>query len=63
MRENWFGAAEDGKEALNLLQEAYNLNPLNKDVIFGVGIYNYFAEYVPEVYPVVKPPMLIFQRR
>lgn len=62
LRENWFGAAEDGKEALNLLQEAYNLNPLNKDVIFGVGIYNYFAEYVPEVYPVVKPLMLIFPK-
>lgn len=62
LREDWFRAAESGKEALNLLQEAYELDPQNKDVVFGVGIYNYFAEYVPEVYPVVKPLMLIFPK-
>lgn len=62
LRDNWFKAAEEGKEALNLLQKAYELNPQNKDVIFGVGLYNYFAEYVPEVYPVVKPLMLIFPK-
>lgn len=62
IRENWFKAAEYGKEALNLLQEAYELDPGNKDVMFGVGLYNYFAEYVPEVYPVVKPLMLIFPK-
>lgn len=62
LRESWFKAAENGKEALNLLQEAYEINPQNKDVIFGVGLYNYFAEYVPEVYPVVKPLMLIFPK-
>ncbi len=62
LRENWFGAAENGKEALNLLQSAYDIDPQNKDVIFGVGLYNYFAEYVPEVYPVVKPLMLIFPK-
>jgi len=62
LRESWLKAAENGKEALNLLQEAYEINPGNKDVIFGIGMYNYFAEYVPDKYPVVKPLMLIFPK-
>lgn len=62
LRESWLKAAEQGKEALNLLQEAYEINPSNKDVIFGIGMYNYFAEYVPDKYPVVKPLMLIFPK-
>jgi tetratricopeptide (TPR) repeat protein len=62
LRESWLKAAEDGKEALNLLQKAYDINKDNKDVIFGIGMYNYFAEYVPDAYPVVKPLMLIFPK-
>ncbi|MDZ4710952.1 MAG: hypothetical protein SGI89_01345 [bacterium] len=62
LRESWLRAAEDGREALNLLQKAYEINKNNKDVIFGIGLYNYFAEYVPEAYPVVKPLMIIFPK-
>ncbi|MEP7145592.1 MAG: hypothetical protein ABI792_01145 [bacterium] len=62
LRESWLKAAEDGREALNLLQKAYDINRNNKDVIFGIGMYNYFAEYVPDAYPVVKPLMLIFPK-
>lgn len=62
LRESWLKAAEDGREALNLLQKAYEVNKNNKDVLFGVGLYNYFAEYIPETYPVVKPLMLIFPK-
>ncbi|MFZ1321379.1 MAG: hypothetical protein WAT71_07470 [Ignavibacteria bacterium] len=62
IRESWLKAAEDGKEALNLLQKAHELNKNNKEVIFGVGLYNYFADYIPERYPVVKPLMIIFPK-
>jgi len=62
LRESWFKAAEDGREALNLMQKAHDINRNNKDVVFGVGLYNYFAEYVPQAYPVVKPLMLIFPK-
>ncbi len=62
LRESWLTAAQDGREALNLLQSAYEINNNNKDVIFGIGMYNYFAEYVPTAYPVVKPLMLIFPK-
>ncbi|HRJ98304.1 MAG TPA: hypothetical protein PL089_01655 [Ignavibacteria bacterium] len=62
IRESWLKAAEDGREALNLLQKAHEINKNNKEVIFGVGLYNYFADYIPERYPVVKPLMLIFPK-
>lgn len=62
IRESWLRAAEDGREALNLLDKAAELQPDNKDALLGIGIYNYFAEYVPDRYPVVKPLMLLFPR-
>lgn len=62
LRDSWLKAAEDGKEALNLLKKASDLNPSNKDALLGIGIYNYFAEYVPERYPIVKPLMIIFPK-
>ncbi len=62
LRDSWLKAAEDGKEALNLLKIASDLSPANKDALLGIGIYNYFAEYVPEKYPIVKPLMIIFPK-
>jgi tetratricopeptide (TPR) repeat protein len=61
-RESWFKAADDGKDALNLLKKAFEINPENKDVLFGLGIYNYFAEHIPEEMPFIKPLMLIFPK-
>lgn len=60
LRESWLKAAEDGRRALNLFQEASKINPSNKDVIFGNGVYNYFAEYVPDRYPFLKPLLILF---
>jgi tetratricopeptide (TPR) repeat protein len=48
VRVSWLRAAEDGRKALNLLQRSIEVNPNNKDGLFGIGVYNYFAEYVPD---------------
>ena len=60
MRENWFSAADDGREALPLVEHAYELDPTNVDVKLGFGIYNYLAAVIPERYPIVKPVMIFF---
>lgn len=60
MRESWFKAADDGREALPLVELAHKLDPDNVDVKLGFGIYNYLAAVVPEKYPIVKPVMLFF---
>jgi tetratricopeptide (TPR) repeat protein len=60
MRESWFKAADDGREALPLVEYAGKLDPTNVDVKLGFGIYNYLAAVIPEQYPIVKPIMIFF---
>ncbi len=60
VRKSWFDAALDGKEALPLVYEAYKIDPKNEDVKLGFGIYNYYAEAIPEKYPFIKPAMVFF---
>lgn len=62
IRSNWLQAASDGRAALNLIEDANKYNQNNPDAIFGLGLYNYFAEYVPENYPVLKPLMILFPK-
>lgn len=59
-RGNWLGAANDGIVALPVVRKAYELDPDNYDVLLGIGIYNYYAEVVPDRYPIVKPLMIFF---
>jgi len=60
MRESWFAAADDGREALPLVETASKLDPNNVDVKLGFGIYNYLAAVIPDKYPIVKPVMMFF---
>ncbi len=60
VRKEWFDAALDGKDALPLVFEAYNIDPTNEDVKLGFGIYNYYAAAIPEKYPFIKPAMIFF---
>jgi len=60
MRESWFKAADDGREALPLVETAGKLDPNNVDVKLGFGIYNYLAAVIPDKYPIVKPVMMFF---
>lgn len=61
-RGDWVKAANDGRTALPIVQDAYKLAPQNNDILLGIGIYNYFAEVVPEQYPFVKPFMIFFPK-
>jgi len=59
-RNKWVGAANDGLVALPIVQMAYKLDPTNYDVLLGIGIYNYYADVIPDQYPFVKPFMVFF---
>lgn len=61
-REDWVKAANDGRQALPIIRKAYKLEPSNDEVLLGIGIYNYYAEVVPEQYPFVKPLMIFFPK-
>lgn len=62
IRESWFKAALDGKEGLGLVFKAYKADPKNIDLQLGFGIYHYYAEVIPQKYPVVKPFMVFFPK-
>jgi tetratricopeptide (TPR) repeat protein len=57
-RDDWIAAANAGRKALPLVQRASELDPNNYDVYLGTGIYNYYADVIPNEYPVVKPLLL-----
>lgn len=61
-RESWLKAADDGREALPIVEHASILDPNNLDVQLGFGIYNYYAEVIPEQYPLIKPLMIFFPK-
>ena len=57
-RGKWLAAANDGVSALSAIRKANELEPKNSDILLGMGIYNYYAEMVPDQYPILKPVML-----
>jgi tetratricopeptide (TPR) repeat protein len=59
-RGSWLAAARDGVIALPIVRKAAQVDPNNFDVMLGIGIYNYYAEVVPQEYPLIKPLMLFF---
>jgi len=60
MRESWLKAADDGREALPIVEHAASLDPNNLDVQLGFGIYNYYAAVIPQENPFIKPLMIFF---
>ncbi len=61
-RHQFLQAASDGLKCLPLLDLIRQLEPTNKDVLFGRGIYNYFVEVMPERYPIVKPIVWLMEK-
>jgi tetratricopeptide (TPR) repeat protein len=59
-RESWLRAAQDGKAALDNVFKLAEADTTNADLLFGAGAYEYFAEVIPERYPVVSPLMFFF---
>ncbi len=59
-RSSWVKAANNGRQALPIVQKAYKIAPDNYDILLGIGIYNYYAATIPAKYPIVKPVMVFF---
>lgn len=51
---NWTKAAFQGKAALRYLEMCSENNYLSPELLFGDGLYNYFAVWVPENYPILR---------
>lgn len=62
LRGDYFKAATSGKDGMDILQELQKLAPTNRDIMFGTGVYNYYASAIPEKYPLLKPVMMFLPR-
>ncbi len=61
-RKNWRKAASAGKDALDYLEFCKEKHYLSPELLFGDALFNYFREWVPENYPILKTVLWVFPR-
>ena len=61
-RHNWSKATIAGKNALKYMEDAEGKGDLSPEFLFGDALYNYFAVWIPENYPMLKPVLWFFRK-
>lgn len=61
-RHNWRKATVSSKRALTYLQKSSEANGLSPEFLFGEALFNYYAVWIPENYPLLKPVLLFFPK-
>lgn len=61
-RESWTKAAFAGKKSLKYFEICKGNGDLSPELLFGDGLYNYYAEWVPKEYPLLKPILALFPK-
>lgn len=61
-REQWIKAASAGRNALKYLRRGKELNDLSPEFMFGDGLFNYYAVWIPENYPILAPIVATFPK-
>ena len=59
-RKSWRKAASEGKSSLDYLEMNKEKADLGPEFLFGDALYNYYAEWVPEHYPLLRPVLMFF---
>ncbi|RYD72895.1 MAG: tetratricopeptide repeat protein [Sphingobacteriales bacterium] len=59
-RKNWRKATVSGKEALNYMEKAKQGSNLSPELLFGDALFNYYAVWIKENYPLLRPILLFF---
>jgi hypothetical protein len=58
----WARATLSGTKGLNYLKEGREFNDLSPEFLFGEGMFNYYAEWIPENYKAFKPIMWFYPK-
>ena len=61
-RRQWTKAALEGRNSLKYLDEIRDNIELSPELLFGDGLYNYYSNWIPENYPLLKPVMIFFPK-
>ena len=58
-RSNWPKATVSAKRALKYLEISKEANGLSPEFLFGQALFNYYAVWIPDNYPLLKPVLLL----
>ncbi|MFN4146349.1 MAG: tetratricopeptide repeat protein [Runella sp.] len=61
-RKHWSRATIAGKNALKYLERCKGKGELSPELLFGDGLFNYFADWIPDNYPLLKPILWLFPK-
>ncbi|GAB3181006.1 tetratricopeptide repeat protein [Telluribacter humicola] len=61
-RKMWTKATLAGKSSLKYMDQSKGNAELSPELLFGDGIYNYYAEWIPKEYPLLKPILVFFPK-
>ncbi|MEP1257596.1 tol-pal system protein YbgF [Algoriphagus sp.] len=61
-RKSWTKAAFAGKNALKYMNLSRGEEEFNPELLLGDALFNYFSEWIPENYPLLRPVMAPFPK-
>lgn len=61
-RKSWVRGATSGKAAMSAMQKGRRSSAYGIEFLFGEALYNYYREWIPDNYKVLKPVMSVFPR-
>ncbi len=61
-RKKWTKATLAGKNALKYFEKCKGNEEFSPELLFGDGMYNYYAQWIPENYPLLKPILMFFPK-
>ena len=61
-RKKWTKATFAGKNALKYFDKCKGNAEFSPELLFGDGMYNYYAQWIPENYPLLKPILAFFPK-
>ncbi|QJW91879.1 tetratricopeptide repeat protein [Spirosoma taeanense] len=61
-RKKWAKATLAGKSALKYFDKCKGNADFSPELLFGDGMYNYYAQWIPENYPLLKPILMFFPK-
>ncbi|WP_460677466.1 tetratricopeptide repeat protein [Hymenobacter coalescens] len=61
-RRNWTRATVSSKRALEYLGKSQEANGLSPEFLFGQGLLNYYAVWISERYPLLRPVLWLFPK-
>ncbi|TYZ11911.1 tol-pal system protein YbgF [Hymenobacter lutimineralis] len=61
-RKNWRKATVSSKRSLDYLEKSKEANGLSPEFLFGQALFNYYAVWISEEYPLLRPVLLFFPK-